>query len=236
MRSSLRGLALLLALHLGACSEPVAPASFPVDTSSASAPLPPPEPPSMETRDGRTIMRLEGTVYAPPQEAPHENRKQFLGVLLHLGDGSSWVISQYGKSPFHDLHGVRMRVEGTPYEPSDQSLAFPHLSTEKMTLGAGVKDAHYVEIHGEQRIEGRFERHTLPEGSKLAGMKVLRFVDTQDQPFLVARSPLGDDQMQQLVGRPVMLTAFRVEPSRFIARLGGPYLWIREVHPVAPAP
>lgn len=50
------------------------------------------------------------------------------------------------------------------------------------------------------------------------------FVGDDGTPFWLAH---GGEKVE--LGKPVTLTAYRVEPSRHIARVGGPYLWIVDI-------
>ena len=80
------------------------------------------------------------------------------------------------------------------------------------------------EVGGEEKITGQFEKYTWPEGTKLAGETRVRFVDDDGALFWLAH---GGDKVE--MGKAVTLTAHRVEPSRHIARVGGPYLWIVDI-------
>lgn len=155
--------------------------------------------------------------------------KPFRGAFVEQDDGTRWVITYRAESPFHDLRDHRVKVDGTPYEPAGQALTMRHLrvaslkliETEPVRLDQDLPD---VEVWGEERLTGQFEEYTWPAGTKLEGEKRVRFVDGDGTTYFLAH---GDGS--KLLGKTVTLTAHRVEPSRHMARPGGPYLWVLEI-------
>ncbi|WP_197041292.1 hypothetical protein [Chondromyces apiculatus] len=152
----------------------------------------------------------------------------FRGVLLRRDDGSEWVIAEGAETPLHAMDGRRVRVEGMAYEPEGQALVLRHLRVAVLTIADLKEDAPYVEVRSEERLEGKFEPFTYPEGTKLAGERTILFIAAGGERFHVAHMPLKERE-ERLLGRALTVVGFRVEPSRFIARPGGPYLWIQDI-------
>lgn len=169
-------------------------------------------------------MSLEGTVRVDRDEADGTHRKRFLGALLEQDDGTTWVLTYRAESPFHELRDHRVRVEGTPYAPQHQALMARHLRVTSMKADPHESGVRVAQIFGEERLTGRFEEHTFPEGTKLAGERWIRFVDTGGTAFFLSH---GDGR--PLLGETVTVVAHREKPSPFLALPGGPYLWILDI-------
>ncbi|WP_096330863.1 hypothetical protein [Nannocystis exedens] len=185
----------------------------------------PPDPPPLV--EARIALQFEAVVrVAEPQSGDGE---PFRGAFVEQDDGTRWVVTSRADSPFHELRDRRVTVEGTPYKPPGQTTAMKHLRVTVMKLvevGADnlLESPSLVEIHGEETLSGRFEMFTYPEGTKLAGEKMLVFVDERGTSYRLARVSRTARR-----GKVVTVTGHRVEPTPFIARPGGPYLWIVDI-------
>lgn len=163
--------------------------------------------------------RFEAVVIAPRVNEKARG-KTFAGAMVRQDDGSEWVVDYRPRSPFREMAGQRVLVEGSPYEPRDQALVKPHLRVRTMKVVKPTPEPSLVRVDGEEQLSGRFERHTFPEGTKLAGETMTRFVTDRGDVFWIAHGPT------EPLDQPLTLTAHRVEPSPFVTRVGGLYLWI----------
>jgi hypothetical protein len=219
---SARGAWGLIAL-LGACTLDRGP-------RSTAAPVESPAPRGadsgarLETVVEKETLRFEGMVRVPAESAANQPGKKFRGAFLEQDDGTRWVLDYRVDSPFHALADRRVRVEGRRYEPPGQALIMPHLRVTSMKIAKLEGGPELVEVHGEEQLTGRFEKFTWEPGTKLAGETTVRFVVDGGGGFFIAH---GADAPP--LGKPVTVHAYRVEPSPFVARPGGPYLWIMRI-------
>lgn len=163
--------------------------------------------------------RFDAVVIAP-QVTEKAHGKTFAGAMVRQDDGTEWVVDYSPRSPFREMDGQRVLVEGSPYEPRDQALVKPHLQVRTMKIIKPTLEPSLVRVDGEEKLSGHFERYTFPEGTKLAGKTMTRFVADRGDAFWIAHGPT------EPLDQPLTLTAHRVEPSPFVTRVGGPYLWI----------
>jgi hypothetical protein len=233
-----------LALGLGACAPgrrgdavgtappPVEPARAPSAEAPAPSRMAQPAPesataqPAASAGAAEETLRLEGVVrLSPDTRAPPQ--KSFAGALFEAADGTVYVISYDADSPYHELRDQRVQVEAVRYTPIAQALLMPHLRVVAMKLAKPAPGPSLVEVGAERRIAGRFEERVFPEGSKLAGEKWLELVADDGARFSIQRLPAA----RPALGQPVTVTAHPVEPSPFVARPGGAYLWVLRIAP-----
>ncbi|MBI3184461.1 MAG: NRDE family protein [Myxococcales bacterium] len=192
-----------LALAGGACRQPMSP------------------PPPADAREtARRGLVLEGTVRAAGEEAGPG--KKFRGAWLEREGGEQWVISYRADSPFRELGGKRVKVEGETYTPEGQALAGTHFRVRTMELLGVDPSAPLVRIGPEERLRGRFEEMTWEEGTKLAGEKTPVFIAEGGKSYFLVRLP----EKAPPLGSAVTVLCHEVEPSPFASRPGGPHLWI----------
>lgn len=180
--------------------------------------------PTSAQQGAQGAMHFEAVVRVPKEETGPQPGKQFLGAMLVQDDGTEWVVTYRAESPFHKLRGERVVVDGAPYEPPGQALLKRHLRVSLLKVSKPSTDTSLVEIRGEEELTGQFKEIAFPKGTKLEGEVWVRFVDDGGTEFFLAH---GDGK--PLLGKHVTVTGFRVEPSPYIARPGGPYLWVAEV-------
>jgi hypothetical protein len=202
-----------LAILVAACA-PAAPPSTPASTSAA--PQPAAEPGER--------MALEGTLRVQP-----EGEGKFQGVSLE-SDRERWILDYHRRPWWPSFDGLRVKVQGERYTPEGGALIAPHLRVTALEVvsvqGETPVDAP-VSLGAEQTIAGRFAHHRWPEGTKLGGSEPwIVFVSHEGTQYWL----LGERPYQHLLGKPVRVLARPYEPSHFIARPGGPYLWIAEVN------
>jgi hypothetical protein len=156
--------------------------------------------------------------------------KKFQGVWLEGDDGVRRVISYRADPWWRPFEGRSVEVEGWPYEPRGQAIAAAHFRVEALRVVApGTEDA-LVSITGERELVGSFAEVTAPKGTKRAGETRTVFRSEDGKTYESYRLP----QPQPPLDRRVRVTARFVEPSPFIAHLGGTYLWVIAVETSAP--
>ena len=64
--------------------------------------------------------------------------------------------------------------------------------------------------------------YTFPPNTKLAGHTSTRFVADDGTLYMIANQA----KIEPPIDTPVTVEARRVEPSPYIARIGGPHLWV----------
>jgi len=165
---------------------------------------------------------FEGVVRIAPDPAPGPGKK-FRGAWIEREDGARWVIEYEAESPFRELRDRRVRVEGETYAPEGQALIGTHFRVRSMQIVGKDEEAPLVRIGERRRFRGRFGAKTWPAGTKLEGTTMRTFVDDADRSYFIAHVTEKDLPIDV----PVTLDAHEVEPSPYIARPGGPYLWIR---------
>jgi hypothetical protein len=167
---------------------------------------------------------FEGIVRVAEDPKPGPGKK-FRGAWIERDGGERWVIDYERESPFRELRDRRVRVEGETYAPEGQALVAKHFRVRSMELVTKDAGASLVRVGPRQRVKGQFGDMTWPAGTKLAGETMRVFVTEGGKSYFLARVP----ETTPAPGVTITVDAHEVEPSPFVTRPGGPYLWIRRV-------
>jgi len=154
--------------------------------------------------------------------------KAFQGVWLVRDDGERWVVAYRPEPWLREFEKQRVRVTGERYTPEGQAIMVPHfrVHTLKRVEGNGqdpAPGADILEVGPEQRLEGVFEDRVGAPGTKLEGEPYRVFAASGGKEFLLANTP--EDVK---IGQKTTIRARAVELSPYVARRGGPYLWVLE--------
>lgn len=150
--------------------------------------------------------------------------KRFQGVWLATG-GVRWLISYRADPWWRHFEGREVRVAGERYDPQGQAIAADHFRVESMEIVEPTMDDEIISVSGKRELAGRFASYRWPAKTKLAGETSTVF-DADDG----TRYWLWDDAgLEPKPGKLARVEARIVEPSNFIARPGGPYLWIVDI-------
>jgi hypothetical protein len=167
---------------------------------------------------------FEGIVRVAEEPKEHSG-KRFLGAWIERDGGERWVIDYSYETPYHELRDRRVRVDGETWLPEGQAVLAKHFRVRSMVPIGKDPSAPLVRIGARRTVRGRFEMKTFPKDTKLEGESMRVFVDEAGTTHYLAHLPSGPPPM----GVPVTLDAHDVEPSPYIQRVGGPYLWVREI-------
>jgi hypothetical protein len=146
--------------------------------------------------------------------------KKFQGVWLEREGGEKWVISYRPDELWRSFENRAVRVRGETYQPRGQAIRATHFRVDWLALVEDDPNASLVEVKEEKGYRGAFQWFVWPADTKLAGDKTLVFESGGQQYFLANRPP------QPTVGQELELRAREVVPSPYVARPGGPHLWI----------
>ncbi|MCY1009770.1 hypothetical protein OV079_30250 [Nannocystis pusilla] len=158
--------------------------------------------------------------------------KKFQGVWLERDDGVRWVVAYRPEPWLAAFEGQRVQVTGAVYQPEGQAILAPHFRVETLRLAPGATtDAPFVAVLAERRLAGTFQERVGGPGTKLEGERYLVFEADDGTAYLLANAPAGGDS-----GRAATVKARVIEMSPYVARRGGPYLWVLDVEPGRASP
>jgi hypothetical protein len=204
---------------------------------NADAPVHEPEAsPPGEHRDADDALDAEQNVIPPVTTAmrtlsatlsidEQPGGKKFQGVWLDADDGIRHVISYRADPWWRPFEGLRVEAKGRAYAPKGQAIAAAHFRVEELRVIDPGPDDALVSITGERELRGSFALVTWPEGTKLAGETRKVFHSDHGVAYELHRLP----DSAPTLDRGVRITARVVEPSPFVARPGGPWLWVIHV-------
>jgi hypothetical protein len=220
----------LVLTALAACAgPPAAPVSVTVPPTapapSASAAAPAVAGPATSTPTPAPSLVLRGTLRVTRSHPL--NAKSFDGVTLRTQDGTEWIVSYVIDALLEPFDGVEITLEGEKYAPPGQALIGPHVSPMRWEAVDWRKAGALERVEREQELEGTFDVHTWPAGTKLAGDAMRVFRAASGTQYFLARAPSPEPAR----GQRVRIRARVVEPTRLEQRPGGPYLWVLEVLP-----
>ncbi|MFT3775729.1 MAG: hypothetical protein QM820_61060 [Minicystis sp.] len=176
----------------------------------------------MKPRDDR-LERFEAVVRvdAQPQD------KKFQGVWLERGDGEKWVVAYRPEGWLRGFEGKRVSVAGERYEPQGQAIMATHfrVHTIRVLDERAVDAPFFVEVGPERKMAGRFVERVGEKGTKLEGEKYTVFEADDGVAYGLANA------VEATAGVRVRVRARPVVVSPFVARRGGPSLWILDVAP-----
>lgn len=153
--------------------------------------------------------------------------KKFQGVWLVTEDGNRHVISYRADPWWTDFEGRTVDATGKPYTPRGQAIMADHFRVEQMVVVEPTVDDPLIMITDERELEGKFTFYEWPKKTKLAGSRALVFEGTDGTRYWLSERP----DPPPPVDEHVTIKARLVEPSNFVARPGGAYLWVVAVEP-----
>lgn len=156
-------------------------------------------------------------------EAGH---KGFQGVWLERAGGERLLIAYRPHGYWKPFAGHEVKVTGQRYVPAGEAVMAEHFRVHTLSIDP-KKMTDLVRVETERVFEGKVEERTMEPGTKLAGETLTFFVATDGTSYSFVHRL---DEMPP-VGKSVRVRARVVEPTPFITRLGGPYLWLIEVVP-----
>jgi len=145
--------------------------------------------------------------------------KKFQGVWLVQEDGSRWIVS-YRSTPLWRIYdATRVTVTGETYEPDGQSIDAAHFRVDTLRIvdPQGVTDPQ--SFGPERSLNGRFENVQGSPGSKSEGSVWSVFTVDGGLSYEIM-NPVAVDREATTV------RARTVQRSPFVARRGGPTLWL----------
>ncbi len=151
--------------------------------------------------------------------------KRFQGVWLRDRSDHRWVIDYRANPWWRPFEGLRVRAEGEAYTPKGQAISADHWRVRALRLIEPRSEKGLVAIEEETELNGRWTTYTWPKGTKLAGETMTVFMSESGQRYWLYHQPEQPPKAEV----PVRIRARKVEPSPFIARPGGPYLWVLNV-------
>jgi hypothetical protein len=117
-----------------------------------------------------------------------------------------------------------VQVTGERYQPEGQAIMAVHVRVHTLALVDDDGSAELVGLGPERELRGRFEERLVPDGAKGAGERYVVFVADGAEHLLASEPPPG---MTLLA--PATIRAREATMSPYVARRGGPYLWVLEL-------
>lgn len=194
----------------------------------ADANTPNPAPPSLS--------EMPPLGQAPPEAPADEFRarvridkkpggKRFQGVWLVEESGQEWLIAYRPDPWWRPFEGEWVLVKGESYQPQGQSIGADHLRVERLRIETPEMEHELVEVREAVELAGTFTTYTWPKKTKLEGETATVFRSEEGDTYWLA-APVEDPPA---LDAPCTVSGRIVEPSPFVARPGGPYLWIDDV-------
>lgn len=200
---------------------------MPAETASRPPPeydAPPPERSKPPAKGDDDLQTVRATLKIDPKPGG----KRFQGVWLEAAGGGRLLIDYRANEWWRPFEGKLVEARGEPYVPRGQAIMADHFRVHELHIVEPTVDDALISVHAAEDLTGTFTQYSWPKQTKLAGTKATVFVSDDGTQFWLSQKP---DPMPQL-DTPVRITARRVEPSNFIARPGGPYLWVISAEPV----
>lgn len=147
--------------------------------------------------------------------------KRLQAVWLVTG-GSKRVIDYRANEWWRPFEGRKVSVTGESYQPQGQAISASHFRVHSLELLDPTPDDPIWKVGKEEEVSGSFTTHTWPEKTKLAGETATIFRSDAGEDFWLHDSSAVSIELD----KPVTIDARRVEPSNFVARPGGAYLWV----------
>jgi hypothetical protein len=176
-------------------------------TPSANKPVAP--------QTSTTEVHFTAVVRLPEQDT-------FRGVFLDARDGIAWVASYERDALWRSFDGQTVDVVGEKFTPPNQALVNPHVHVRLLTVVDPKPGVEFVRMSGDIVLEGHLESDTWPERTKLAGEKRTRFITKDGRAMFLA------NEVDAAIGKDLEVRGRMVEPSPFVARPGGDYVWITD--------
>ena len=192
---------------------------------AAAADPPPPSPSDPATApDPPAPTEVEATIEI--DEKP--GAKKFQGVWLVPESGGRLLISYRAPEYWRALEGRRVKVLGKHYEPQGQAIMADHFRVHSLEVIEPTPEDSIIAMSRAEDFEGHFEQYEWPKRAKGAGSKATVFVGGGGRRFWLHHVPEPAPPME----KPVKVHGFEYEPSNFMARPGGAYLWVLDVEVV----
>lgn len=210
----------------------------PVFTLACTSAAPPREAPPAKLSDSPEAQAIEPAVASKDTSALETLRgkveidekpggKKFQGVWLIDDEDVRHVISYRADPWWQAFDGLEVEASGHAYTPRGQAITAAHFRVEELRVVEPGPDDPLVSISGELELTGTFAGYTWPEGTKLGGETVTVFRTDGGSQYWLSRVP----EPAPALDVPMRITTREVEPSPFVARPGGPHLWVIEAKP-----
>lgn len=167
------------------------------------------------------------TLRATVEIAEKPGGKKFQGVWLIDDQGVRHVISYRPDPWWRPFDGLQVEASGHAYTPRGQAIMAAHFRVEELRVVEPGPDDALVSISAERELTGTFTGYTWPEGTKLGGETMTVFRTEDGAQYWLHHVP----EAVPALDVPMRIKAREVEPSPFVARPGGPYLWVIEAKP-----
>lgn len=199
--------------------EPATPLVNPPSDPPATQPEPSQPKPSQADGDLETF---EATV-----EIDDEPSGKRLQAVWLVSGKTRRVIDYRANQWWTPFDGRKVSATGASYTPVGQAISADHFRVHSLELVDPTPDDDMWKVGKQETIEGSFTTKAWPKQSKLGGESATIFRSDAGEDFWLHET--GAIQFE--LDKPVTIEARRVEPSNFVARPGGPYLWVIELNP-----
>ncbi len=150
--------------------------------------------------------------------------KKMQGVWLVTPDGERKVVSYRASPWWRAFEGRSVEAVGESHHPHGNASFTANFRVHQLRIEKPTAEDPLVWIKGEQQLWGTFERQSGAPGSKSEGETLTMFAAEDGTRFVVYELPDPPPAM----GARVLATVHEVEPSPFVARVGGRYVWVAE--------
>lgn len=188
--------------------------------ASSTDPTPPEPQPATAPAQQPAAESFEATV----EIDANPGRKGEQCVRLVRDDGERWIVTYRPEAWLQPFAHKRVRVTGERYTPPGQALMAPHYRLRTIALLESQlmrSDALLASAGEEQTLTGAFSQKVGEPGTKLEGEPYTVFTTADGRAYLLANEPEGARP-----GETQTIHAREVELSPYMARRGGPTLWV----------
>jgi hypothetical protein len=207
-----------------ACTPSTPPRDPPAATRSTPGPEPEAKPEAGPEADAPQEPSASQTLRGTLEIDGKPGGKKFQGVWIIADNEVRHVISYRADPWWRPFEGLQVEARGHSFAPRGQAISAAHFRVEQLEVIDPSPDDRLVSIAAERELTGAFTIYTWPEGAKLEGETTTVFRTDDGAQYWLSGVP----DPAPALHRPVRITAREVEPSPFMARPGGPYLWVIE--------
>lgn len=224
-RIGLKVVMYIVSTGLLGCSSPPTTPQAPVAQGKSESNNPPPAYSTMTKTKAESppAGAFEG-ILTVSKANPAEHRMQFFGTTLQDTHNTTWVLGYQRDPLFVGFDGFRVLIAGDTYEPMGRAISGKHIKVKWIKLidqSNEAKNAPIVEVWEEKTYEGELQQSQGPVGSKSEGETLTYFVTKDGTHYWLMNRP---EKMP--LRTPTTIRARRVEPSLYVTRHGGQYLWV----------
>lgn len=134
------------------------------------------------------------------------------------------VIDYRANEWWKPFDGRKVKATGASYSPEGQAISADHFRVHSLELLDPTPDDDLWMVSKQESFTGAFVTQTWPKQSKLGGETATIFRSDEGEDFWLHDATAITIELD----KSVTIKARRVEPSNFVARPGGPYLWVLE--------